>query len=176
MRWTSGCPCFRSTRLARGEQICDDSPVRRWFAAVVLTVALFVPGGARADLLVGVELHAPWTLSVRVEWQPWELLIPSLSLGFAPGGMVSSLNGGDALAGTVAFAARLTTIPLPLLGLSFNLGVRTFNGGGVSAAGLEIGIGWRLGLGPLEGFAELGGIFTGPVGGPYLGLGLLWVL
>lgn len=147
--------------------------------AALVAAPLLAPRAALAgpgDFLVGVEVHAPWTAGIRLEWQPLELLEPSLSFGFAPRQGAATEYGGDAVEGTLAVAFRITTQPFPIIGLSFSGAVRGFiDGQNNTIPGLELGIGWRLRLLGLEFMAEVGGMIGEQFLGPYLGLGIFFV-
>lgn len=146
--------------------------------ALLCAAALLAPRGALAgpgDMLVGLEVHAPWSASLRLEWQPLELLEPSISIGFAPREGAGQYGGGE-VEGTLAVAFRVTTQPFPIIGLSFNGAVRGFiDGQNNTIPALELGVGWRLRLLGLEFMAELGGIIGERFAGPYLGLGAFFV-
>ncbi len=144
----------------------------------LLGALLLAPMPARAvpgELLLGPELHLPWTAGLRLEWQPIDLFEPSISVGWAPSGSVRGLRGDIPSPAALALALRLTSQPIPLLGLSFNAGLRTFVAKTVTVPAFELGIGWRLKIFGIAWAAEVGAFLGDGLVVPYIGLGAFWI-
>ncbi len=112
---------------------------------------------------------------MRLEWQPLDLVEPSLSVGIAPAGALRGLRGDRPGPDALTLALRVTSQPVPLMGFAMNLGLRTFLADGVSLPTFEIGVGWRLKLLGVAWMAELGGLIGKKVLVPYLALGAFWI-
>lgn len=121
--------------------------------AAVAALALAFPEASHAGLLshaIGVEAETVPSLSLRFEWRPLSLVMPSISVGLA-----RSASGQEGMLVT----ARVTTEPftlLGLLGLTGEVGLRgVFAQGGLQGV-LEIGVGVRVHLSVIDLFLEGG--------------------